>query len=200
MSRINSLSILAFILGLALLMGCTRGENPYPNPSAPVIPPTFVEATPTFIEATPTFIKATPIQLPYNEKSVKTKYCRAPVISLPISDTQGWSDDEIAEKIMRLYLDYFNNPQAPDYCRINGYRIDAVFRDEKWEATSLAPKNGFLRGVQFSIKLIHVPNYWMIYSGEIDEQNWLHLTDVLVVFKTESKGIYEAHLRPRIGG
>ncbi|MFZ5881451.1 MAG: hypothetical protein ACOY0R_18950 [Chloroflexota bacterium] len=187
MKRTCHLSTLTFILGLALLAGCS--QNAYPNPS-----PEGTSGVP------PTLVEATPIQLPYIEKSVEGQYCRRQVISLPISETQGWSDDEIAEKIMSLYLDYFNNPQAPDYCRVDGYRIDAVFRDEKLEATSLAPNNGFLRGIQFSIKLVQLPNYWMGYIGELDEQNWYHLSDVLVVFKSESKGVYKAHLRHKTGG
>ena len=91
---------------------------------------------------------------------------------------------------MSLYLDSFNNPQVSDFCRIDGYRIEKVFSNGRQELPTVSPNGDFMRVVRFSIKLIQVPNTWMSYSGEIDQQNWFHISDALVIFKNEIDGVY----------
>ena len=135
-------------------------------------------------------IEPTPIQLPFVENF--NRDCNNPaVVDLPISDAQVLSEDDIAEKLMSLYLDSFNNPQVSDFCRIDGYSIEKVFYDENLATSpTMMPKGDFMRVVDFSIKLIQIPNVWMSYSGEIDQQNWLHTSEVLAIFKHKTRGVY----------
>ncbi len=140
-------------------------------------------------------IEPTPIQLPFvkvDEGHTDIEYCDKPnEVFLPISDAHGLSEDEIAGKLISLFLDYYNNPQAPGYCRVDGYRIEKVFYDENLATSpTMMPKGDFMRVVDFSIKLIQIPNVWMSYSGEIDQQNWLHTSEVLAIFKHKTRGVY----------
>ena len=138
-------------------------------------------------------VEPTPIQLPFVENF--NKDCNNPaVVDLPISDAQGLSEDDIAEKLMSLYLDSFNNPQVSDFCRIDGYRIEKAFYDSRLELPTFSPKGDFMRVVQFSVKLIQIPNVWMSYSGEIDQQNWFHISEALAIFKNETRGVYTMFL------
>ena len=188
--RLPQLMHIALLFALA---SCTSGVNPspYPNTSYPNIStasPT-PRALPTYPKY-PTPIPPTPIQLPIIEGNPEIEACSNPVdIFLSISDAQGLTDDGIAEKLMSSYLNYFNSPQTPGYCRIDGYRIEEVYRDEKLEST-VSPKGDFIRVVDFSIKLIQQYSRWMNYSGEIDQQNWLHTSNVLIIFKVEAEGVY----------
>jgi hypothetical protein len=128
----------------------------------------------------------TAIQLPFNDQNVEHEYCQLPPVELSTGEAWGMSEDEIAGELMALLLDYFHSPQAPDYCRIADYRLDKVYYDERTPYTSLQPRGDFLRTVQFSVKLIQVPSFWMSWPGEIDTQNWLHTGNNVAVFRSAS--------------
>jgi hypothetical protein len=128
----------------------------------------------------------TEIQLPVVYGSVEHEYCQSPSIPLPIADAHGLSDDEIVGMLMDLWLAYFNAPDSPDYCRVDGYQIDKVYSYEDLSHLPLTPKGDFLRGVLFSIKLIQIPNFWMSLGGDIDQQNWLHTGANVAVFRSDS--------------
>lgn len=130
-------------------------------------------------------VTPTAFQLPFNDKNVESKYCQVPSVKLSISDVQGLSDDEIAKKLMSLYLDYFNVLDAPDWCRIDGYKIDKVYYDERTPSLPLEPKGDIMRVVLYWIKLIQIPNFWMSLAGEVDQQNWLHTRATLAIFHLE---------------
>lgn len=98
--------------------------------------------------------------------------------------SRKWNEDEIAGKLMGLWLAYFNAPQTPDYCRIDGYHIDEVYYDE--QILILEPKADFMRKVLYSVKLIQTPNYWMTYQGVLDQQNWHHTGANVAVFRSDS--------------
>lgn len=158
----------------------------------PITKPVKVTSTPmSVLTLQPT---ATQIQLPYIRKSGDYQYCKqSPVVELSFSGAQGLSDDEIAAELMSLFLDYFNNPQAPGRCRIDGYSIDLVDQVKPETATQIEPKGNFVRYVGYSIKLIQVPNIWMSLSGNIDQQNWFHTGGILAitkVLKSDSEGGY----------
>jgi hypothetical protein len=85
---------------------------------------------------------------------------------------------------MELWLAYFNTPQASGYCRIDGYHIDNVY--ERTPDLPLEPKGDFMYVVQFSIKLVQTPNFWMSWAGEIDQQNWLHTGRNVAVFRSNA--------------
>ena len=201
MRRLNYFSQLVLASMLFTFAGCAPSANPsaYPNPpSASPISTVLFQLTATSVPPTysvpPNLIEPTPIQLPFIEGiegHTNIEYCdKSVVVHLPISDAQGASEDEIASKLMSLYLDYYNNSQAPGYCRIDGYRIEKVFYDSRLELPTFSPKGDFMRVVQFSIKLIQIPNAWMSYSGEIDQQNWFHISEALAIFKNEADGVY----------
>jgi len=199
MNWTNRLSQLALVAMLFALASCAPVVNPSPYPNistaspTPRTIPTFPKY-PTPIPPTPILISPTPIQLPVIEGNVEREYCDKPhPVYLPVSEAQGLTDDDITEKLMSLYLDYFNNPQAPDYCRIDGYRIERVFYDESMTSRLATRRGDFMRGVDYSIKLIQLPNYWMGAYGEIDQQNWFHISDELAIYRVKSDSVYTMH-------
>lgn len=157
------------------------------TPTKTVVPlptSTFARLTPT-IESLQLLATPTEFQLPFNDKNVESEYCQYQAVKLSTSDAQGLSDDEVAEKLMDLHLAYFKASQAPDWCRIDGYKIDKIYYDERTPYLPLEPKGDFMRVVQYSIKLIQIPNMWMSLAGEIDQQNWLHTGANLAIFHLE---------------
>jgi sugar lactone lactonase YvrE len=123
----------------------------------------------------------TAFTLPFIDSDIDHTYCDSPpAVRLPAASAQSLSDDEVAKKLMELYLAYFNTPEAPGYCRIDGFTIDKVSDT----AAPLEPKGDIMRSVQYSIKLVQMPNSWMCWSGEIDTQNWLHTALSLAIFHT----------------
>lgn len=199
MGRLKYFSQLVFASMLFAFAACTPSANPSADPNPPIASPistvlaeqiqlTATSVTPTY-SVPPNLIEPTPIQLPF-VKDFKRDCNNPAVVRLSISDTQGWSEDDIAEKLMSLYLDSFNNPQVSDFCRIDGYRIEKVYYDSLLELPTFSPKGDFMRAVEFSVKLIQIPNVWMVYSGEIDQQNWLHTSEALAISKDEIDGVY----------
>jgi hypothetical protein len=128
---------------------------------------------------------ATAIQLPFNDQNVEHAYCQLPAVELSASEARAMSEDEIAGELMTLLLHYFHSLQAPDYCRIAGYRIDNVYYDERTPYTTLQPRGDFLRTVQFSVQLVQVPSFWMGWQGEIDTENWLQTGNNVAVFRSK---------------
>lgn len=122
----------------------------------------------------------------YFEDNAKREYCKFPAVQLPMAETKNLSEDEIAEKLMRLFLDYFSVSEAPDWCRIDDYTIDKVYYDERTPSLPLEPKGDIMRVVQFSIKFVQLPNFWMSWSGEIDGQNWLHTGNNVAIFRSDA--------------
>ncbi len=41
-----------------------------------------------------------------------------------------------------------------------------------------------MRIVDFSIELIQVPNAWMSFAGDIDQENWMHVSHVVSISET----------------
>jgi len=107
-----------------------------------------------------------------------------PQVRLTLEDAKGLSDDEIASALMRLHLDYFNTPAAPDWCRVDGYTIDRVYYDAKVLSPPIVPQGDIMRVVLYSMRLIQIPNFWMSLAGEVDPQNWLHTAASLAVFRS----------------
>jgi hypothetical protein len=155
--------------------------SPAPTISLPAFAP-----WPTFPTTTP-HLTPTEFQLPFNDKDVESEYCQSPAIKLSVSAAHGLSDNQIAGKLMDLWLAYFNAPQAPDWCRIDGYKIDKVYYDAHALAyPPVEPQGDIMRVVRFSIKLIQVPNMWMSLAGEVDQQNWLHTVLSVAVFRSNT--------------
>jgi hypothetical protein len=167
-------SLLSILLG-ALLVACASATV---TPTQTAIP-TLPSATPAGSLPTPT-----DIQLPFDDQNIEHEYCQLPEVQLSLTAAKALSEEQIAAKLMELLLDYFHSPQAPGYCRIGGYRIDNVYYDARTPYTTLQPRGDFLRTVQFSVKLIQIPSFWMGWAGEIDGQNWLHAGNNVAVFRS----------------
>jgi hypothetical protein len=175
-----SVAVSLVILALA---SCAPAAEDIPTRTAVVLP-TLIPPLPT-VESAPLPATPTEFQLPFNDKNVENQYCRSPEIPLPLSEAQGLSDNEIVGKLVALQLAYFSTPQAPDWCRIDGYKIDEVYYDEHALAyPPVEPQGDIMRVVRYSIKLVQIPNMWMSLPGEVDQQNWLHTVGAFAVFRT----------------
>lgn len=175
---------LAIFLMAIFLISCTTNQS---TSTPQILTPTFHQSTPTLI-LQPT---ATEIKLPYNPNIGDTKYCDTVNIHLLKTDSAKFSEDQVVEKLIELWLAYFKTDQAPAYCRIEDFHVDKVYYDPRTPGLSLDPQGDFMRVVQFSIKLIQIPNYWMSLSGEIDQNNWLHTGQNVAVFKTNDGYIFK---------
>ncbi len=98
------------------------------------------------------------------------------------AEAQGLSDDEIVVKLVERWLAHYIVALAPAYCRIHGYRVDAVLPAIKGP---IEPVGDINRWVDFSVLLFQTPSGWFAASGTLDEQNWLHKGNAVAVFHTE---------------
>jgi len=177
-------SVLTILLATLVVAACATPSPVAPTQMPDPLPYPAVTSSPATTNPTVSRPTSTAIQLPFDDSNVENEYCQSPEVELSIPDSQGLSEDEIAAKLMDLWLAYFNAPQAPDYCRIDGYHIDKVYYDDRAQYLPLEPRGDFMRKVRFSIRLIQVPNFWMSWAGEIDRQNWLHTGNNLAVFRS----------------
>jgi hypothetical protein len=129
---------------------------------------------------------ATEIQLSFNPNVKNDGNCEPPNASLSKTEAENLSEDEIAYKLFDIWLSDYKKPGAPLYCRIADYTIDKVYYDERTPYLPLEPKGDIMRVVIFSVKLIQIPNVWMSFSGEIDQDNWLHTAHAIAIFKTDT--------------
>lgn len=152
----------------------TLALSPTPAATMPLVTPTILRQQQV---STPT-----QLPLPFDDTDIDHEHCQSPAVLLSLSDAQGLNEDEIAGKLMDLWLSYFSVPNISGYCRIDGYHIDKVFYDERTPYLPLEPKGDFMRVVQFSIKLVQEPSFWDSNSGERDPQNWLHTGNNMAIF------------------
>jgi hypothetical protein len=185
------------LLGILLFNSCAPVVRPTPTliptsiPSVTATLPPTRTATPQHPANSPT-PQLSPVStengipvFEINEFTVDHKYCSSPEVFLSTSDARGFNDDEIARKLMELWLDYFNTPQAPNYCRVDGYVIDRVYYDERTPFLPLEPRGDFIRIILFSIKLVQYPTFWAPWAGDVDKQNWLHTGHAVAVFRSD---------------
>lgn len=175
--------IVLFLLVGYLLLSCapigTLTPSVLPATNQPISTLTYLQVEPT----------GTEIQLPFVGHLAYGEYCDAKSVadfSLPIADAQGMNEEEIAGKLVSLWLTYFHNLDAPGFCRIDGFAIEEVSYDESWARIPIEPKGDFLRRAMFSVKLIQLPSFWMSWPGEIDQDNWLHTGHLIAVFRSEA--------------
>jgi len=210
MHRPNQVRSLAFIALVFAFCACapSTDSGPAPLPNLPtstvlvstqlptVIPPTLTK--PAQIISTPTPIvtvepTATRVQLPWDLETENREYCQTPSVELLVSGAQGLSEDELTEKMVGLYLEYYNSPQAPGWCRIDGYQIDEVIPLGPGTAKQLEPNADFVKRVRFSVKLIQTNSIWIAMSGEIDQQNWLHTGRAFAITKVLNSASEEVY-------
>jgi hypothetical protein len=192
------LSVLPVIL---LMAACTTTAPVQPaitdTPATTIVPtliPTFTPE-PTLVPTATVHPTSTQFNLPLNEHNYEGVYCQYPPVKLPVAEAQGLNEDEIAERLLGMTLAYFNAPEAPDWCRVDGYTIDGISYDELTPLLPLEPKGDWMRAVKYSVKLIQVPNFWMSLPGTIDQQNWLHTYGDLAIFR-QSDGFTMAFAHP----
>ena len=199
MHRSSQFHLLTFIALVFALCACAplagSGQAPPPNlPTATVFAEPVSTKTPYPLKSVPTITAK-----PEHQGNDEYAYCGAdsPGMRILIADTQGVSEDEIAEKMLRLRFDYFSQSQAPAFCRIEEYRIDKISQPEPWmklEGDSLPP-GSFLRVVEFSIKLPQLQDSWISfggktqqpeeYSGDAAQESWFQTSIILVIYKME---------------
>lgn len=152
---------------------------PIPTPTKSIL-----TSTPIFRQVSiPT---PTDIQLPYNLVTENSEFCQVPPPTLPLRDAENLSEDQIVYKLIELWLNRYKKPEAHPYCRIDDYAIDKVYYDKRMLSFPVEPQGDIMRVVVFSLKLIQIPNDWMSLAGEIDQNNWLHITQTFAIFKTET--------------
>jgi hypothetical protein len=189
------------LLALAFALAGCAGPLPPVLPTAAVTPEP-VQATPTNTPRPVNTKIPTPVT-PEHQGNDAYGYCIVIPDSprLLVSDAHGLSEDQIAEKMMRLRLDYFSDPKAPDFCRIEKYRIDKISKPEPWMLGKVSlPARSFLRVVDFSVKMHQLPEYWFRflvnneidlpkgYTGDLKDSNWLRTSILLVVFEMNFDG------------
>jgi hypothetical protein len=109
--------------------------------------------------------------------------CYPSAVLLPVSDAQGVGEDEIVGKLMDLWLSYLQAPEAPDWCRIDGYKIDKVYYDEQTPYLPIEPKGDFIRQVLYSIKVSQLSDFWVSLGAEADQQYWYHTGANVAIFR-----------------
>jgi hypothetical protein len=135
-------------------------------PHYPTIFPAKVLSTLTIVPSQFSLLP-TQLPLPFNDQDIDHKYCQSPAVLLTIFDAQGLSDDDIARKLMELWLAYFNAPQSPGYCRIGSYHIDKVYYDDCTPNLPLEPKGDFMRVVQFQLNLFNYPIFGRVGPAKL---------------------------------
>lgn len=179
-----NLPFISFFIGL-LLMGCSATV---PAATLPSITSTSTDtASPS--TSTPIFRQAlistpTDIQLPFNPNVSNGEYCRSPYALLAVIENNDISENEIVYKLVKIWLRRYKQPNAPAFCRIDDYTIDKVYDAPGLYSTALEPRGDLMRVIAFSVKLVQIPNDWMSFAGELDQNNWLHLGHIVAITKT----------------
>lgn len=175
-------SILSFATLLFVLVSACRSSS-----LTPTLLPTPTDAPSTEVPASddPGVIPtATDFQLPFNPTVERGEYCVPPAAALPVEDGNDISEDQIVYELMNIWLRRYASETAPDFCRIDGFTIEKVYYDPSLLNQPLEPRGDFMRMVEFSIKLIQIPNAWMSFSGEVDQENWMHLSQAVSISET----------------
>jgi hypothetical protein len=126
----------------------------------------------------------TGMQLPFNPDTGSNEYCKPPYAVLSIEEGNDISEDEIVHELLKIWLRRYKQPEAPAFCRIADYSIDKVYNDPGVYSKVLEPRGDFKRVAVFSVKLIQVPSDWMSFAGELDQDNWLHVSHIVAITKT----------------
>ena len=127
---------------------------------------------------------STDIQLPFNSDSETNEYCKPPFAVLPVEDGNDISEDEIVYELIGMWLRRYKQDAAPPFCRIADYSVDKVYDDPGIYSQVLEPRGDFKRVVVFSVKLTQVPSDWMGFTGELDQDNWLHISHIVAITET----------------
>ena len=158
------------------LLGCTSVAEP----ASPI--PALTTTEPTVEETN--VPSPTDLPLATDTETSSEEYCKPPYAVLPVSDGNDISEDEIVHELIQVWLRRYANPDAPLTCRIEAFTVDKVYFDLDILSRPLEPRGNFMRLVDFSVKLIQASNMWMSFPGELDQENWLHVSNAVAVFET----------------
>jgi hypothetical protein len=159
-----------------LLIGCASTAAPV----ATVLPASTQTTTPF---AAPPFGQDIISSPTFSSETGSDEYCRPPYAVLSVSDGDDISEDEIVYELMEIWLKRYISPDAPPLCRIDGFTIDKVYFDLDILSRPLEPRGDFMRLVEFSVKLIQSSTDWMSFSGELDQEHWLHVRHSVSIFE-----------------
>ena len=101
-----------------------------------------------------------------------------------MEDGNDISEDEIVYELVKIWLRRYKQPAAPSFCRIADFTIDSVYDDPGIYSKVLEPRGDFKRVVVFSVKPVTVPSDWMSFAGELDQENWLHISHIVAITET----------------
>ncbi|MGE5462474.1 MAG: hypothetical protein ACM3PS_03910 [Syntrophothermus sp.] len=177
-------TLLLFLLGISLL-GC----NSIPATAGPSIPQWTQTVSPPAVTMAVTRVpnpSPTSIRLPYNPDGGSGDECKPPYAVLPVSDGNDISENEIVYELVKIWLRGYKQTSMSPSCRIAGYSIDRIYDDPREYTEALQPRGDFMRVVNFSVKLIQIPTDWMAFPGELDQDNWLHISHVVAITKTST--------------
>jgi hypothetical protein len=169
---------------ISLILAASACTPPHVTPT---LPPTSTEESPTELSTVNggnVIASPTDLQLPFATNVSSDDYCKPPYAAMQVADGNDISEDDIVFELMKIWLRHYANDAAPAFCRIAGYSIDKVYYDPAIVNQPLEPRGDFMRIVDFSIKLIQVPNAWMSFAGDIDQENWMHVSHVISVSET----------------
>jgi hypothetical protein len=173
--------LFAMIFATAGLSACRSAQA---TPTALFDSTEATASTPTPSSSQSVIPSPTDIQLPFDPTVRSDDYCKPPYAAMSVAENDDISEEQIIHELMKIWLRRYASPEAPAFCRIDGFAIDKVYYDPDVLNQPLQPRGDFMRVVDFSIKLIQVPNAWMSFAGEIDHDNWLHVSQVAAVTAT----------------
>jgi hypothetical protein len=172
------------ITGL-LLIGCSSGPASDASP-ARLVPTRAQAATASAAFEQDPAPSPTNLQLPLNPNIGSNEDCKPPYAVLPVEDGNDISENEIVYELVRIWLRRYAQPSMPPFCRIAEYTVDNIYDDPGIYSKVLEPRGDFMRVVVFSVKLVQVPSDWMSFTGELDQDNWLHVSHIVAITKTSA--------------
>ena len=175
--------LLVFSLAGLLLIGCGSLPALDTTPTS-IASPGAEDVTATADLKQDPAPSPTDIQLPFNPDADSNEYCKPPYAVLPVEDGNDISENEIVYELVKIWLRRYKQPAAPALCRIADFTIDSVYDDPGIYSKVLEPRGDFKRVIVFSVKLIQVPSDWMSFTGELDQENWLHVSHIVAVTET----------------
>ena len=173
------------ILLVVFLGACQPAVIPIPSVTAIFTEQPAMETAMAIAPITPT---STEFPLRYDPNITgESEYCNLAQVNLLKTETEGLSIEEVTQKLMELWLEHYLAPDAPLFCIIQQYQIDRIYYDERIANLPLEPKGDYVYVVDFSVMLTHVPNSWMSYPGYVDQDGWLHTSQVVAIFETDEE-------------
>ena len=175
--------LLVFSCAAILLIGCSPSPfEPGTAASTAIISIQTATNTSEFMQLPAP--SPTDLQPLFNPNAENSEYCKPPNAVLPVEDGNDISENEIVHELLRIWLRRYLQDAAPPACRIADFSIDNVYEDPSIYSQELEPRGDFKRVVVFSVKPTQVSSDWMGFTGELDQDNWLHISHIVAITET----------------